>query len=806
MRHNPDASCERCPLHGEHTYVPPELKAGSSLLILIEAPGSQEVREQKCLTGDGRELVETVIRMAGKDPETDVSYSFLVSCKPPGKQGVPKEAHTWCRKKHIRELQAMPDDMKVIYMGKGVQENMLVNPKMSDHGRWIYNPPSTHLRGYHVMPMLEPSYVLKQPSNGTAFINALTKAITQEHAAIPTEVILPDVVHIKSYEQLVEILSNVPNNTEVAYDIETDNTEWYDTAAKRRDAILMLQLAWEEDWGIVIGDELLYDDPRVPNILNQFFSRSYLIAHNGKYDAVFLNSHIAVKARVDFDTMLAKYLLDENTKHGLKPLSARYLDLPDYDEGMVAKYMKNRNDRYSKIPFNVLAQYGVFDVIATLRLYHILKQELIDEGMLEWPFLNILMPASEALTRVELRGVQIDTELLGRVDVFMQEQMDKYTNALRTMSNKPGLNPNSTQQMAVILYDDLKLPSPTSWKVGPRSTAHAALEHIKEHPMVVQLQLYRRVKKLHSSYALTIKDRLGPDGRVHANFLIHGTEVARLAVRQPALQTLPRGDDVYGQLIRATITAAEECDLIHVDYSQAELRGLAALSGDPFLIDVYQNDRDLHSEVAIAMFGPDFTKTQRVMCKMFNFAYAYGGTERSFATDAGLPITVAKKFVQEYDKNMPAAKAWKVEQFKTMREQGEIVTPFGRKRRFPLITNKNKDEARKSSVHMPVAATASDLTLLSLIQCEKDGVPIVLTVHDSILAEDRKANSKEVAAHMAEVMEGIGKEHFPVVPWKADADIAERWVPTPDDWDWALRDFGAAMEATYDRIKADESM
>jgi DNA polymerase-1 len=217
------------------------------------------------------------------------------------------------------------------------------------------------------------------------------------------------------------------------------------------------------------------------------------------------------------------------------------------------------------------------------------------------------------------------------------------------------------------------------------------------------------------------------------------------------------------------------------DYSQAELRVAAILSQDPFLLDVYLTGRDLHTEVAIAMFGKEWSPAQRVQTKMFNFSYLYGGSEYSFAEDAGLSISLARQFVRDYNEVMPVLNEWKRAQFEMARTKGYVVSPFGRKRRFPLITRENRNDVRKASAHAPVAGTASDLTQLSLIKAQEMGHYVVLTVHDSIGELAREEDAEASAAELSKIMEDTATHYFPQLPWKVDADIRDRWCPLPEE-------------------------
>jgi DNA polymerase-1 len=298
------------------------------------------------------------------------------------------------------------------------------------------------------------------------------------------------------------------------------------------------------------------------------------------------------------------------------------------------------------------------------------------------------------------------------------------------------------------------------------------------------LDTYKRLEKLRSSYVDNLPDYVAPDDRVHPDFKVHGTEIGRLSASDPAVQTIPRPgtgevDGVrWGKAVRDLFTVPEDWRWVKIDYSQAELRVAAALSGDEFLMEVYTEGRDLHSEVAKAMYGDDFSKEERQLCKNFNFSYLYGGTEHSFANEVGLDMATARQFVRRYNKVMKGLSQWKKEQFERLRSQGYVSTPTGRRRRFPMVTRNNSDDARKASVHAVVSGSASDLNLISMIRIaamDLEGVKILLTVHDEIDFAIREDRLEEVIPILIETMEQVGSKVFPQLPWKADAEVGPAW-------------------------------
>lgn len=788
----PGALCSQCTLASCH-LVPPSGSVEASLVIVGEAPGATEVEEGKPFVGPSGVLLNYALSQAGADLE-DVYKTNVVMCRPPNNREPFPDEVVACYPRLKMEL----DSTRGTLLALGKVATEALGLQGLDRGGLYTN---THWAG-KVMHTYHPAYLLRKPSDSPIFIRDIAKAVNGLIAAKP-EWMDPKVIHIEDPGSLQAYLDTVPDDTWVAFDIETDQVKWYQSYdGTPPDPILMLQLAWDDTFGVVLDDVMLYDVPETRHILNKFFARVRPVAHNGKFDVVFLLSHIGVRPKLQFDTMLAHYILDENSKHGLKELVKEYFGLPDYEEALIKQYLTSANDRYSKIPFEPLAKYGVIDVIMTLQLRTVFETQLRKEGQYDWPFQALMIRGSNNLVDVEIRGAKVDVPYLKKVQAYLEQEMLRIeAEAKATLGwDARSLNLGSTQQCAVVVYDRLGFPLCKNKKLGPRSTAHGAIEPLQgKHPFIDKLLEYRRVAKMKSSYADNLLEVVDINSRVHTSFLLHGTEVGRLSARGPALQTIPRSESnfekegIFGALIRAAFVADEGKMLAVCDYSQAELRVAAVEANEPFLLEVYANNRDLHSEVAAAMYGPQFTKHQRVMCKMFNFSYLYGGSEYSFAKDAGLNISVAKKFVADYNRVMPKLAEYRQTQFKKLAEQGYVQTRFGRRRRFPIITKINMDDARKACVHSPIAGTASDLTLLSLCKLNEEGQPVVLTVHDSILIEvddatlvepahDKKPPkySSNTAEYASNVMKATGEELLPEVAWKSDPEVRPRWSEIPE--------------------------
>lgn len=747
--------CTNCPL----IDCPRVEHSGSfdaPLVIVGEAPGVEEVEQGRPFVGRSGQLLDQVLRLQGFDP-ANTFRTNMVLCRPPGNRTPTDEELAACRSRLLLELRQTTGT--ILALGKTASDAAL--------GQTYGETPRRVIDAWH------PAYVLRKPSAMAAFQASVSLAVHPRFAIKDPQILIPE-----NARQLRDELGKCPSNTMVAFDLETDDVNWYDKPADTRAPILLLALCWTPEYVVVVRDDLLYDEPKTPALLQGFFDDVQTCGHNAKFDAIFLKSHLNVSVRIDFDTMLAHYILDENSKHGLKELAMSLLGMEDWEVGL-KPYMSSRNDAYSKVPFEVLARYGARDVTVTRVLEKLFRERLVREGLYDTPFSSPVMVATNALVKAELHGMCVDVPYLQKCHAELDAELEVLARDARALVNSPNLNLNSPAQLAEVLYDQLKL-----YVVGvkPRTTAHEALIQLEgQHPFVDALQHYRRVQKIQSSYIDNLLEAVGVDGRVHPSFKIQGAETGRLSVVNPAVQTFPRPSDRYGSMIRRAVVAPLGSKLGIIDYSQAEFRVFAALSEDPYLVKAYQAGRDMHAEVAIAMYGKDYTKENRATIKMFNFAFIYGGTVNSFARDLGLPFAKAQEWVRRYTELMAVAVEWKRHQFAFLKEHGYAETVFGRRRRFPLLTSENLDEARKASVNMPIQGTASDLTLTAATRAMQEGIHVIMLVHDSIMIEEVDARIAEAATRVGDLMVEIGNEVLPEVPWKVDTTVSQEWYAKEND-------------------------
>ncbi|MHA2068995.1 MAG: DNA polymerase, partial [Candidatus Thorarchaeota archaeon] len=693
----------------------------AKLIVVGEAPGRTEVEQQRPFIGPAGQLLDGMLRPLGLERD-EVHYTNAVMCRPHDNRDPTKLEMECCSLRLEKELEDY--NVPIVALGKTAMHQTGVEYSHRDY--WSGNK----IGGWH------PAYILRQPNRAPELYNTLWKATNTRAEPVldPTTILgdLPD-----------------PGADRLIWDLETDNVDW------RNDDILCIAFTVDgQEAYILDGMELAKYGDDVARLLNHGTPNG---GHNIRFDMNFLKYQMGISTHPTIDTMMMHNCLKETVGgHDLKGLSAFYFDAPDYESYLVQKYLRSRNDRYSKVPKDDLYHYAALDVCYNWRLTDVLEREVSDGGL--WDLYLFHMMIQRALHKVELRGIKVDKPYLQDVIEELQAECDEHEGALQgaartakgdfagTMTEDlewawdrvDELNPRSPKQVAAVMFDLLGLPTNTYRKSGRRSTDKNVLANLKGHPFVDTLSTYRKVHKLLTSYANNIMKRVTPEGYVHPEFKATFAETGRL---RSFYHTIPRPGDPTDDLahlrgpIRKSHIASPNNKLIVADYSQAELRIAAAISGEPFLLDVYARGADLHTEVAKEMYGDNYTKEQRVWAKMLDFSFLYGGSEYSFAHEHQLPISVARDIVRRFMASMPVLSEFRDSQFDLLRRQGYITTRMGRKRRFPLILEANRAEARKAAISAPCQCGAGDITNESLVRCVKLDMPVVLTVHDSLILD-----------------------------------------------------------------------
>ncbi|OGY65703.1 MAG: hypothetical protein A3A16_03750 [Candidatus Harrisonbacteria bacterium RIFCSPLOWO2_01_FULL_44_18] len=418
-----------------------------------------------------------------------------------------------------------------------------------------------------------------------------------------------------------------------------------------------------------------------------------------------------------------------------------------------------------------------------------LKERLKKEG-LEKIFHEIELPLAPILEEMEKIGIKVDLEILERLSKKMAKELDAL---VKIIYKKAGavFNLNSPKQLSEILFEKLKIDTAgvPKTKTGIRSTDAAALEKIKNHPIVDLILQYRELFKIRSTYVEPLKKLAGLDAkhRIHTQFLQTGTVTGRLASQNPNLQNIPILSK-WGTELRKAFVAESGYTLASFDYSQIELRVLASVAGDPKMIEAFQNDLDIHILTASQVFNVDtkeVSKDQRRFAKTLNFGIIYGMGPDAFARNTGLTREEAENFISEYFNDFLEVKRWQEKIIDKTRRLGYVENLNGRKRWLPEIISMNQRiarEAERAAINMPIQGLAADIIKLAMIKIARklkeknwwnDKTRLLLSIHDELLFEISNDILKEAIALIKNEMESAYKL---AIPLKVEAAYGENWA------------------------------
>jgi len=769
-------SCPDCPFAGPRVGSKGDPR--SPIVFVAESPGVQEVRFGEPLVGPSGKIFHRFV------PDDGSVYVLnALECYPPmsmKNEKIMNHAAHACRDRLMDKVEMYPRRI-VVAMGNSAVRSLtgIWDYKITQiRGRLI----PSHVSELGIMPIVHIAALMKGGGSFRQWREDVLYALELGNGASPRTHIPADVQIVSPFipqsgvDWLFRLMTYESN--ELTADIETTGFDHI------RDRILSIGITPKNDKGI----SYCFYPWHFPLIKKYLESGDISWAwHNGKFDIKFLR-RAGIQARVDDDTMLMSYTLDEEGGvHDLETVSADVLDAPDY-KYMIKGWLPNKASTYENIPPGVLAEYQAIDTSNTAQIRDILRERIRGDAQLEMLYSETLIPASEMLTQVEENGICTDPERLDENEVFFAEMKADIGQQINDMVGY-SINPASPKQVKELLFRRMKF---RNRKKG--STAAPILLRLQketEHPIFGLILKHRKAVKMYGTYVKGLKRHVHPDtNRVHPTFLIHGTRTGRLSARDPNSENVPRLPQVRG-----TFVAAEGMELIEVDLKQAELCSLAALSGDPTLVEIYNSGGDIHTDLANELFpGWDERKAnpetyqeayeERVKCKNVNFGITYGITEFGLQGQIGGPIQDSRDMLEGWALKYPVAAEFIHKCRMTPTRNQIITTCFGRKKRVGLVSRENLHFLQNEAANFPHQSIASDITLHAAIRTWRQlltmGVRIVNLIHDSLLLEspitqDRNLRSdviQLVAREMRQVPIDWG---ITLVPFMADAEYGHRW-------------------------------
>ncbi|MEZ7956718.1 MAG: DNA polymerase I [Rubritalea sp.] len=550
-------------------------------------------------------------------------------------------------------------------------------------------------------------------------------------------------------------------------------------------------------------------------------SKATKIGHNLKYDlSVLLAQGIEIHGPY-FDTMLAHSLAEPDQRHSMDYLAERFLgyttiklaDLaeayqkePEEEpqseiiddlfalaekkapEKKVAKKQKGDQIDMLSIPPSALTDYACEDADVTFQLAEILAEQL-DKADQSETFYEIESPLLPVITRIENEGISVNTAALAEISVVLGDKIATLTKDIYRQAGRE-FNLNSPKQLGELLFSEMQLvEKPKKTKTGQFKTDEATLSTLAgEHEIIANILDYREASKLKSTYVDALPTHLCPsDQRIHTQLHQLMTATGRIASSNPNLQNIPVRSEAGREIRKAFVPRDTDHILLAVDYSQVELRVMAAIANDEAMIEAFKQDLDIHTATAANVYGvalDDVTSDMRRNAKMVNFGIIYGISAFGLSQRLGISRTEAGEIIDTYFAKYPAVKDFMDNTIEKTTEQGYTETLTGRKRIIKDINSRNamqRNNASRAAINTPIQGTAADMIKLAMIKVDtlltagNYKTKMLLQVHDELIFDLHKSEQKELIPLIKQAMESA-LELPNGVPIKVDTGTGENWL------------------------------
>lgn len=597
--------------------------------------------------------------------------------------------------------------------------------------------------------------------------------------AVPTQKLktIKEVPHqyqlLTTQAEVEALLPELLGQKEVCFDTET--TSLNELEAK----IVGLALSWEVHKGYYI---LFPEDFDLAgqwlSVLKPFFESTTIlkIGQNLKYDLkVLTNYGIEVRGQL-FDTMIAHYLLNPDMRHNMDLLSEAYLGYtPIAIDTLIGKKGKGQLTMRA-VPAELQKEYAVEDTDVTLQLKHTFLPLLEKDQMVKL-FTEVEAPLVKVLAQMEYEGIRLDTHFLGELSKEINTDLIALQTTIFDQAGE-SFNLSSPKQLGDILFEKLKLLSkPKKTKTGQYATSEEVLSQLaSEHPIVANVLEFRALQKLQSTYIEALPREVNSrTGRVHTTFMQAVTATGRLSSNQPNLQNIPIRTPRGSQIRKAFVPRNEDYTLLSADYSQIELRIIAALSEEDHMIKAFLQGQDIHRSTAAKVFAvpiEEVTKEQRSHAKTVNFGIIYGVSAIGLSQQTSLTRSQSKELIDTYYQTYPKLKGYIEKQIAFAREHGYVETILGRRRYLPDVYSRNqvvRGAAERNAVNAPIQGSAADIIKIAMVRIaqrlerEHLSTRMLLQVHDELLFDVPKPELEVVTPIIREEMQQAYKLSVPLI-------------------------------------------
>ena len=592
-------------------------------------------------------------------------------------------------------------------------------------------------------------------------------------------------IEVKGEEGIRSLVARLVEEREVCFDTET-------TAIDANTAELVgLSFSFRpgEGWYIPCPTERK-ETEAILRLLKPVFSKKDIrwIGHNLKYDLLVLKWYGVEPAGEWFDTMVAHYVVEPEGKRSMDQLSAQYLGYePIHIEELIGKKGKSQGNMRDVEPEKI-KEYAAEDADITLQLKQVLIPELKEKAV-DRVFHEVDNPLVKVLTDMEFEGVAIDVAFLNEYS----KELDKEAKASEErVYQQAGVRFNlaSPRQLGEVLFEKLQLdPKAKKTKTGQYATGEDVLLKLAhQNPIVDDILAYRELSKLRSTYVDALPSLINAKtGRVHTSYGQAIAVTGRLSSNNPNLQNIPVRTERGKEIRKAFIPRDGNHVLLSADYSQIELRIVAAISGDPNMCEAFRSGKDIHTATAAKVYGipeEDVTREQRYKAKSVNFGIIYGQGAFGLAENLGISRTEAKAIIDNYRKEFPGINGYMEDTVEFARRHGYVETLMGRKRWLRDINSSNftvRGFAERNAINSPIQGSAADMIKLAMIRIHKRmktegmGSRMIMQVHDELVFDTRREESDELRELiLAEMRDALPLPND--VPVVAEAGIGENWL------------------------------
>ena len=579
------------------------------------------------------------------------------------------------------------------------------------------------------------------------------------------------------------LLQNLLKQSSVSIDTETTSTDFLEAK------LVGLSFSWEKGQGFFLPLPENEDEAKaILEKLKPFFESETIekTGHNLKYDLKVLSRYgITVSGKL-FDTMLAHYLINPDMRHSLDVLSETYLHYtPKSQSELIGKGKTLISLR--SVPLEDLKEFAVEDADVINQLKTVFEKSL-EENEATKLFETIEIPLLVVLADMETEGIRLDVDFLKSLSVELDKDIQNLEAKIHETAGET-FNIGSPKQLGEILFDKLQIggTKQKKTKTGQYATGEEVLSLLAdENPIVAEILEYRQLIKLKNTYVDALPLQVCEStGRIHTEYMQAVAATGRLSSNNPNLQNIPIRTERGRQIRKAFVPRDENYTIVSADYSQIELRIIAALSGEKNMIEAFNANEDIHKSTAAKVFNvavEDVTREQRSHAKTVNFGIIYGVSAFGLSNQTSLSRAESKDLIDAYYASYPQLKNYIQEQIDVARERGYAQTILGRRRYLKDINSQNamvRSAAERNAVNAPIQGSAADIIKIAMINIHKRLTDenwkskMLLQVHDELVFDVHNSELEKIQPLIKHEMENAFKLD---VPLTVELGMGKDWL------------------------------